>query len=382
VLQAGGSPPTDSRRCFWGAIAIALGSRVILTLVAVASTAILPKGSGYQNFGHPVWQGMWLRWDAGWYMTIAGDGYTHNLRTVAWFPLYPLLIRAVSILTVDHGRAGIVVSGAAFTAAVVLLWKLAAFETRDDPRSRVPFWTVVFLCTFPTSFYLSSVHTEALCLALMIATVYTARRRLWWTCAILGFLLALTRPTGVLIALAVVTEWVIAGGGLRSRFRDLRPWSALAAIVAPAIALGYYGVYIWRISGDPLYYFKAQRSWARTLTVPMGGLVLPVLKGWHYLQPWDRTLSYGFGLAATLFVIVARRRFDATNLAVLVGALGLPLSTLPPDSLQRYVVVAFPLYLVMGSLARGWKAPAAVASGMFLAQLVLVSIYANGNGLF
>src|SRR5437868_7228260 len=49
---------------------------------------------------HP-WVNMLSRWDAGWYVEIARDGYRYepgSPSNVAFFPLYPLLIRAIHAL--------------------------------------------------------------------------------------------------------------------------------------------------------------------------------------------------------------------------------------------------------------------------------------------
>ena len=49
---------------------------------------------------HP-WVNMLSRWDAGWYVEIARDGYLYEPgvpSNAAFFPLYPLLIRAVHAL--------------------------------------------------------------------------------------------------------------------------------------------------------------------------------------------------------------------------------------------------------------------------------------------
>src|SRR5207253_7773676 len=45
---------------------------------------------------HPL-VNMWSRWDTGWYLEIAKSGYSYRPgypSSVAFFPLYPLLIRA------------------------------------------------------------------------------------------------------------------------------------------------------------------------------------------------------------------------------------------------------------------------------------------------
>ena len=55
----------------------------------------------------------WARWDSGWYVSIARNGYTYgagNQSPVAFFPGYPLTIRALANLGLDLFTSGFLVT--------------------------------------------------------------------------------------------------------------------------------------------------------------------------------------------------------------------------------------------------------------------------------
>ncbi|MCG8349216.1 MAG: hypothetical protein MI924_15725 [Chloroflexales bacterium] len=71
------------------------------------------------------------RWDTGFYLSIAGEGYQyHDVRfpSVAFFPLLPLLIRAVTPLTGDPLLAGLLGANTALLGATMLLYWLVELE--------------------------------------------------------------------------------------------------------------------------------------------------------------------------------------------------------------------------------------------------------------
>jgi Gpi18-like mannosyltransferase len=103
-----------------------------------------------------------LRWDSNWFLTVTLHGYDdpQPWRT-AFFPLYPLTVRAVGepidLLGLFDGHeyelAGILVSLAAMLAGLYLLHRLTAVEL--GPRAADN--TVLLFAFFPTSFYLSAI---------------------------------------------------------------------------------------------------------------------------------------------------------------------------------------------------------------------------------
>src|SRR5512134_149383 len=68
------------------------------------------------------------RWDSGFYLDIATQGYQFEgvrLPSVAFFPLLPLLIRAVTPLVGDPLAAGVLIANAALLGASMLIYRLA-----------------------------------------------------------------------------------------------------------------------------------------------------------------------------------------------------------------------------------------------------------------
>jgi hypothetical protein len=73
------------------------------------------------------------RWDTFWYLNIARRGYQWKTAAVtsptAFFPLYPLLIRIGVLLSHrSYIVVALVLSNLSFLAALVYLWRLAAWE--------------------------------------------------------------------------------------------------------------------------------------------------------------------------------------------------------------------------------------------------------------
>jgi len=129
---------------------------------------------------------MLSRWDAGWYVEISRDGYHYQPgmpSNAAFFPLYPLLIRAT------HGLfflpendywwllTGIVLSNIALLVALGYFRSLLAIEFDQKTVSRA----VIYLLIFPTTFSFSCVYSESLFLALTVGAFYYARKNRWLT---------------------------------------------------------------------------------------------------------------------------------------------------------------------------------------------------------
>jgi hypothetical protein len=80
------------------------------------------------------WLQGWAQWDSGWYSAIAQGGYGYipgRQSTIAFFPAYPLLMRAVALMVGNTYVAGIVVTLASGAAAVRLFF--GWFSTRMTP---------------------------------------------------------------------------------------------------------------------------------------------------------------------------------------------------------------------------------------------------------
>jgi Gpi18-like mannosyltransferase len=82
------------------------------------------------------------RWDSVWFLAIANDGYpADDPRRAAFFPLYPLLVRAAAVVVREPIVAGALVSVLCFAVALVLLHRLTALEL-GPPAARPAVWAI------------------------------------------------------------------------------------------------------------------------------------------------------------------------------------------------------------------------------------------------
>ena len=157
-------------------------------------------------FGHtglPFIDG-WLHWDAGWYLEIARHGYSYapnRQSSVAFFPLYPLAMRAVGTVVGGPLAAGMIltiVSGA--TASVLFAsWLAVRF---DEETAR----TGIFLFVLgPYSFYLfGAVYSDAMFVAATLAAFVLLERRRPVLAGLAGAIATAARPVGIIVIIALV----------------------------------------------------------------------------------------------------------------------------------------------------------------------------------
>ena len=227
-----------------------------------------------------------LIWDGGWFQRVAEgypSGYTYGAdgalqgNELAFFPLYPMLIRLLSALGLDSGTAALTVSWLASVGAAVALHLLGT-----SLYGRRAGWALVAICCgAPMSVVLSMAYSESLFLALVAGMFVAAHRQVWWAAGLLGLGAALTRPTGAAAAVALAVAAVIA-----VRRDPDRKWPPLAAAaVALAGVPAYLGWVAWRV-GDLDAWFKIQTAgWGTSFdfgasTIDFLGGTLTTGEGW------------------------------------------------------------------------------------------------------
>ncbi|MEU7106066.1 hypothetical protein ABZ951_13560 [Streptomyces sp. NPDC046215] len=204
-----------------------------------------------------------LSWDGILYVDIARDGYPDSFsytedgrltgNNLAFFPLFPMLIRAVHLLTgLSHKTAGIVAAHLALIAALVVVHELIG---RLHGRRTATVALVLLAGAQPMalSFFMS--YSESLFLALAAGTLLAAHRGAWLTAGALAFLAGLTRPAAAAVALALAVA--VGLHLLRERRVAARPVAALA------LACAGTPLYLWWVGhrlGEPDAWFTLQRA--------------------------------------------------------------------------------------------------------------------------
>lgn len=319
-----------------------------------------------------------VRWDAVWYVTIAQHGYAEP-HLASFFPLYPLTIRALSVLTRSTAVAGIVISLAACLAALCVVHRLVEL----DHGPRLASATVWLVALFPMSLFLSAVYTESLFLLFSAGSIYAARRGRWAWAGLLGALAAATRSVGLLLVVPLVIIFLedrrsSEGSGARS----WRPGAWIALVPAGLLA---YVVGLGVSRGTPLAMFDGRLA-------HRGFVVAPVTVVRQVNWTVDRIHEslaaghHGFKLLYTgqpeiAFLVLAlvgavgvARRLPRAYAAYVIVALLVLLSEpvldgQPLTSFPRYVFVLFPLWiwLAMVGSGRRWGRWALAASALLLA---------------
>ena len=150
--------------------------------------------------------------------------------TAAFFPLFPLLIRAASYLTFgDFTAASLVAAVVAGAASAVAIWALAARIGGRPLADR----TVILYCAFPGAMALAMPYSEPLGIALAASSLLAALNRHWLLAASLGLFATAEHPTLLVLVPAL---GIAALQAIRAR----REWRALLApLLAPLGGIGY-----------------------------------------------------------------------------------------------------------------------------------------------
>ena len=118
-------------------------TRTAIIVIAELAAVIIGQRSGthVQESSH-VLLAVWGRWDAVHYLDIATQGYRGT--NMAFFPLYPLLIRIVGSLAGNHLVAGLLISNASFFFGLLYLYKLLEHEYDRAVARRAIFYVSIF----------------------------------------------------------------------------------------------------------------------------------------------------------------------------------------------------------------------------------------------
>jgi hypothetical protein len=324
------------------------------------------------------------RWDSVWYLAVAHDGYGADPARPAFFPLYPLLLRALGSDVV----LGITLSLACFTAAALVLHRLTELELGAAAAGPA----VMALALFPGSLYFSMVYSEALFLALSVGAVYCARTGRWAWAGALGGLAAATRSAGVLLVVPLALLWWAHSRRARDALWLLLVPAGVAAFCAGLAMAGH----------DALAPFHAQSVWYRSFAGPFAGAWDGIVAAWDgarqllsgsrvpvyfaraggdpFVAAWHNVSLFVFVVPIVPVLIGVARRLPPAYLAYLLVALALPLSwpvgPQPLMSLPRFEAVLFPAFMWLGSwIARGGALRGRVVYGVLGAGLATFSAF-------
>ena len=379
----------ESRQGIRYSLTVFLAVRLGLLILGLVAVELFPPlkpvsvpGWRAQPLPDPGWQNAFTsfeRFDALWFLRIASSGYRTGDGSAAFFPLYPLAIRAVSWVMGGHPfGAALLVSNAAIACGLCVVYALTASERSIATARR----TVLLVGLFPTSFFFFAPYSESLFLLLAATTYWAARSRRWAAAGAAGALAALTRNVGIVLAPALVVE----AFHQRSEGRgSVLP--GLGAAVAVGIGTLAYLAYWWAKVGDWLAPIDQQANWQRTFSSPWATVVDGTRDAFRYLG----NANGGYWLIDWLIVVpvvgasvFALLRYRPSYSVFLWGGLLIPLSFVFADrplmSMPRFVLPLFPAFWALAELTERWRIPekavvAVGAAGLALLVVLFVNWY-------
>jgi Gpi18-like mannosyltransferase len=179
-------------------------TRIVLFLIGYMAIVLFREES--RSFlGTMGW--MWNKWDAPHLLNIAEHGYVAQGEMrffIVFFPLYPLMVRLITLFTRNYVWAGFFLSHLSLILSSYFLFKLAELDWDKKTAWR----GVKYLLVFPQSFFLNIVYTDSLFLATSILCFYCLRKRSWLWAGFFGCLAAFTRNFGILLLIPALMEYV------------------------------------------------------------------------------------------------------------------------------------------------------------------------------
>jgi len=381
---------------------------VLLTTVATVAAGFSTTKPHFTALNGPAWLDAWYAFDSDWYFQIASNGYSYTpgqQSSVAFFPTFPLAVRAVSWVVGDVQIAGqlLAVLGGAASVTLFTLW-----VWRRLPR-RGALMAVAVLMLYPFAFFLyGPMYGDSLFLLVALTAFLLLERRHYWLAGVVGALATAGRPNGVAAAIGLVLAMLeilaqrrLAGadqagrrfyttGLIRPRFAELVAavpsirWRE-AGVFVSGLGLAGWCVYLWVTFGNPLLFLDVQSTWDQGAGP----------RTWFKIEYFDILLAggYRYGLLLTVqavavligLLLVPRvvREFGWGYAAYAFVVLLIPLvGTGDFLGTGRYVMVAFPVVAAagswLGSVRRRWVSWAVFAV-LGIGIVTATSFYAVGE---
>ena len=391
------------------AVAVWLVLRIVLSLWGALIFAIAPPRSydhvrraypdvvlpDHDLYGYTI--GLWNLYDTRHYITIAERGYEADPAWLpAYFPAYPLMIKAVSpLLLGDSLLAALVISN---LCAIIFFWYLyRLIEPEYGPA--VAKRAVILAAAFPASFFLFMGYTEAPLLAFMVASIYYARQRKWWLAGLLAAVATLIKQPGILLlAPLVYMYWQQRrASGLPAQAQAPTPqkWSWAWLSLSPLAFLAY-SLYRYLYISAPLPGFADISSllWFRQSTaagsqgltfpgLPLLGAILTANSD-NPLLPYN-LMDIGFTLLMVALLIGISLKIRSTAYRIFALSVGLVNMSVymwtyayrPEANMPRRLLLIFPIFLLLAIMLPERRAFRMVIYTSMVLFLSLSALFTN-----
>jgi len=346
-----------------GVVVVVLLSRVALILLAYLAhdSFIGPLPLTLDNIA-----GLFARWDSGWYDSIVMDGYSARqspeqpgATNLAFYPVYPLLVRMVAALTgLSSTAAAFLTSNALFCGALLLL-RLYALKIGASPRAAM--LAVLFTAFVPQSFVFSAFYTESAYLFTTLLAMLMLREQRYVASGLVAGVLSAVRSNGVLFIFFALAHLIKRDGLLDTLRFWHKPERFIPIVLAPAGLFAYWWFCYW-LTGD---------AFAQSSTITAGW-------GWRADWPWNNLRMFLFqpsnlhelfwitsSIFAFLLSFLLLKYKYYEEFIFCLACFTLYWTGSIPNSLLRYSIVLFPIYIALARYLEQKAYLGALTLGLF-----------------
>ncbi len=337
-------------------------SRLILLFIAwfsqyfQPSTQYFPTKNVTEQFAFSSFRflDVWGRWDSGWYLKIAQQGYLFsNLgeqqgNSFAFFPFYPGLIKLFSLIIPQQFLSqevwlflAVAIANLCFLFGLILFYYLVKNTFLDKSKTEkeaknLASKSVIFLLLFPTSFFFSCAYSEAVFFLLAVGSFFLIRKQKYFLASLVISLASITRPYGILLLLPLLISYFQARKWQISKIN----WQFFSFLM-PILSLGAYAYYCYIQTGDFLAFLHAQAQWSRQLSWPWQSILEP-LHFIGYVTPVEKLFT-----VLSIVILLFSFKLLPLTLAIWANIVNLiPLFSGTVISNLRYILI-FPIFIVL-----------------------------------
>ena len=293
-----------------------------------------------------------MRYDSGWFQGIIEHGYmdkafdassksTPNQANWAFFPLFPLLTKFITLFGFSWSISAIIINQTQLFTSLYFAYLLAQKYLLKSYAVFVP----LAIAFSPANIWFMAAYSDMTFLFLSILAFYCLSSRWYWRFALFGFLLALSRFVGFLIFIPLILNYW--------RNDNLDKHQILNLIVQILIIISGLLVFclvLYFKTGDPIAFYHIQSAWGHLQTHWFSHPLATFIDAWNSTTPYIS--EHGFLIVAPiwLLVLIYYRYYEEASFSFF--CLIIPVAAGGLFSYNRYSLGMYPLYLAISLVAR------------------------------
>ena len=369
-------------------IMLFLSWRLALFLVTLVIISLFDAPGPKNSYGEIDVFKLWSNWDGGHYIGIALNGYAY-INQYAFFPFYPILIKVLHIVLPNPYITALIISNAALLGASIFLYKVSLLYGLSRKASLN---AIVMLLIFPSSFFLGAAFTESLFLFLCLLALYLAKKEHWFSASIVVGLACFTKFIAVMMLFVLTIEYLNQHKvTLRNIFSKVKTTEIDESLVY-LVFIGPFGVYLYSLylfwkTGYWFFFRDAQMHWGRSQTLLNPFPVLQKSINENLLDMRIGYINLSVHSLETIviifFVLLLPFIYKRFGFALTIYTFVITTFTLysgKVDSSLRYVLTAFPTFMLFGDMSERYPTIYYFLLFLFTPLLgILLILFLTGN---